>query len=496
MQNLEVSSLGKLLENCKKHITFSLIKDKLDEDVNGREYQLMEYQNLDAIIVSPIISGDNKVTGFVGTDNPKENIHKQSIMQSVAKFIASFMDETELVRKLNKLSYYDSLTGLKNRQSFNDAVNGLKDKEIKSLGIVYVDIKGLREINDAKGILFGDAIIKKMGNTLTQIFGDDVYRVGGDEYVVFKENSDEKAFEANILQLRGVLHQEKEYTATIGFTWNHNYGSDMGSSKSYSGAEKYNRILLENLEMEISDDKYVVCLQPQMDLATGVVTSAEALVRRVGAGGIYQPPIHFIPFYEKEGIISKIDTFVFETVCKYLKEWREQGNTHIKSIAVSCSRMTIAEVGIVEIFSGLCAKYGVDRSQILIEITETTNAISEHILKRIIQNFNDAGFSVSLDDFGSGYSNLTSFVISDFDEVKIDMKLINDIHKNEKSRALTEVVLILCQKLNNLVSVAEGVECEEQFNILKQMGCNKGQGYYFDRPITFAEFTEKYVIKS
>ncbi len=493
LQMLPTEKLGLLFKNCQERMTFSLRFDDLTESEHSIEYDLMKKQGLSQIIMSPIISEDGQVTGFVGIDNPCENENKNSIIQSVAKFIANFLDETELITELNLLSYYDTLTGIKNRHSFGDTIKDFNHRHIDSLGILYIDIKSLSEINDAKGMLFGDKILKSLANILTEFYNENVYRVGGDEFVVFEENTSESTFEKNIEKLRERLSTQTDFNVNMGYTWNQNYISANDNNEKFSGSEKYNRILQENLEMEIKNGKYVVCLQPQLDLATNKVTSAEALVRRIGAGGAYQPPIAFIPFYEKEGIISKIDIFVFETVCKYLKEWKEKGSSQIKSVAVNCSRMTIAEAGIVDIFSNLCTKYGVEKSQLVIEITETTNAINENVLKTIIQNFNDAGFSVSLDDFGSGYSNLTSFVISDFDEVKIDMKLINNIHENEKSKALTEVVLILCQKLNGLVSVAEGVEYVEQYEILREMGCTKGQGYYFDKPLKFIDFTEKYI---
>ncbi len=452
----------------------------------------MTEQGIAQLIISPIVAHDGTVTGFVGIDNPGLNAEKSFIIQSVAKFIANFLDQTQLIAKLNKLSYYDTLTGLKNRQSYNDAIRLLNKKHIKSLGIIYIDIKGLAIINDSKGIIFGDNVLVRLANILSDIFGEDVYRVGGDEFVVFSENSKEDDFEEKVGTIKDVLRLEKDFNTTIGFTWNQNFNLNSSDVIDHSGSEKYNRILSENLDSEIKNGKYVVFLQPQMDLATNKVASAEALVRRIGAGKANQPPISFIPFYEKEGIISKIDIFVFETVCKAIKEWRDNGNNQIESVAINCSRMTVAEKGIVELFSSLCDKYGVSKSEIVIEITETTNEIGEHVLKKIIQKFTDAGFSISLDDFGSGYSNLTSFVMSDFDEVKIDMRLINDIHVNEKSKALTEVVLVLCEKLDNLVSVAEGIEYVEQFNILKEMGCCKGQGYYFDKPMTINDFTNKY----
>ncbi len=494
LQDLPISSLDFLCDKCKKLISFVLDINDKGLDKNSLEYQLMKRQKLKKVLVCAIVSKDNEITGFVGVDNPKINTEKFSIIQSVAKFTANFLDENELVAKLNKLSYYDNLTGLKNRQSYSDAIRLINKKNIQTLGIIYIDIKGLRAINDSKGFLMGDSIINRLSGILQSIYNDDVYRVGGDEFVVFLENIMENDFESKIEELRERLTHERDFNVTIGYTWNKNSASsELDVYNEHNGNEKYSRILRENLEMEIADGKFEVFLQPQVEIQTGEIVSAEALVRRIGAGGKYQPPISFIPFYEKEGLISKIDTFVFETVCKTIKEWKAKGCNQISSIAVNCSRMTIAEDFIVEKFTDICNKYGVDKSQIVIEITETTNEISENVLSHIIHCFKDAGFLISLDDFGSGYSNLTSFVISDFDEVKIDMKLINDVHTNEKSKALTQVVLVLCEKLNNLISVAEGVECVEQHETLKQLGCIKGQGYYFDKPMHVDDFSKKYV---
>ncbi len=493
LQQVEISELGLLFERCKERQTFAMSIDDPQLSPNSLEYQLMKFQNIDYLIISPIISADNEVTGFVGIDNPTTNHGKELIMQSVAKFIAAFLDETELVAKLNQLSYYDSLTGIKNRQSYSDAVTHLNQTAVSSLGVIYVDIKGLRIINDANGFLVGDCILRALAGILTTIFGQDVYRVGGDEFVVFKKNIEEQIFEDQIAVLKETLQQQTDFCTTIGYTFNHHKDDNISDFAHLTGAEKYNHILSENLKLELENDKFAVFLQPQITLATGKVHSAEALVRRVGSGGLFQPPVSFIPFYEKEGIISKIDTFVFERVCQTLQQWKRDGYTDVSTIAVNCSRMTIAEEGVVEHFCEICARYGVDRSQLVIEITETTNEISEQVLKSILQKFRAAGFLVSLDDFGSGYSNLTSFVISDYDEVKVDMKLVNDIHLHEKAKALTEVVLILCQKLNGLLSVAEGIEVSAQYDILKEMGCAKGQGYFFDKPLPIEDFSKKYV---
>ncbi len=492
LQNLPICDLEILLNKCRERGAFCLHFDDLKSQPDTLEYKLMELQNLTDIIVSAIRVEGKDITGFVGVDNAQKNRDKTSIMRTVAKFTATFLDETELITKLNKLSYFDTLTGIQNRHSYNLALKKMDTKQVDSLGVAYVDIVGLSAINDAKGVACGDLALKQLAQKLHGIFADSVFRVGGDEFVVLAENVSETQFEQNIVDLKKTLADETDFVASIGYTWNqnlHNTGSRLGHLHDN---ESYTRILSENLEMEIQSGKYCVYLQPQMHLASGEVRSAEALVRRLGGGGVLQAPDSFLPIYEKEGIISQIDLFVLETVCKTLKSWRDNQHKPLSSISVNCSRMTFSEKGIVEKFSAICDRYGVEHSNIVVEVTETINGIGEGLLAQIIQNFSDAGFLLSLDDFGSGYSNLTSFVMSDFDEMKIDMKIINGLHQNEKSRVLTQVSISLCKQLGHLASVAEGVETKAQHDLLCEMGCCMGQGYYYAAPMAIDTFTTQY----
>ncbi len=486
LQNLPIASLSVLLERCESQAAFSLNINNLEK--TALEYDLMKMQNLDDIIIGAIRIEGKEVTGFVGVDNSKKNKDKTAIIRTVAKFTANFLDETDLVSKLNKLSYYDTLTGIKNRHSYSQALKNI-DRNIDSLGVLYVDIIGLSSLNDAKGIGFGDSVLVKLSEILYSIFKDKVFRVGGDEFVVISENVSESDFEGDISLLKDKLSKEDSFSTSIGYTWNKNFKS---LSDLHEG-ENYERILLENLEMEISNGKYIVYMQPQINLSNGKFESAEALVRRVGAGGMLQAPVYFLPFYEKEGIISKIDEHVLKTVCKTLKSWKDSGFEKLPKISVNCSRMTVSKDGIVDKFSEICDSYGVPRSNIVIEITETINGIGEHILAKIIKNFSDAGFLVSLDDFGSGYSNLNSLVISDFDEIKIDMTIIDGLHKDRKSKTLTQVAISLCEGLDNITSVAEGVEDKQQHDILSEMGCKVGQGYYYAKPMPIDDFTKEYL---
>ncbi len=490
LQNLPIEELSFLLNKCETLNAFSMNINDLE--IGSLEYELMQLQNLHDIIVSSIKIEGKEVTGFVGVDNSQKNKDKTAIIRTVAKFTATFLDETELVANLNKLSYYDMLTGIKNRHSYTLALKSI-DQSIESLGVLYIDVLALSAINDSRGVTVGDGILVRLSEILYSIFEDKVYRVGGDEFVVLAVNVSEESFEASVAMLKERLKGETDFETSIGYTWNKNLNRAEKSLNDLDDGKNYARILLENLELEISGGKYIVYLQPQINLTSGKIESAEALVRRLGAGDRLQPPTYFLPFYEKEGIISKIDEFVLETVCKTLKSWKDSGANTLPVISVNCSRMTVSEHDIVERFAKICDKYGVERSKIVIEITETINGINDSMLAEIIGKFSDAGFLVSLDDFGSGYSNLNSLVVSDFDEIKIDMTIIDGIHKDKKSRTLTQVAITLCEGLDAVTSVAEGVECKEQHDILCEMGCKIGQGYYYAKPMPISEFGQKYL---
>ncbi len=489
LQKLPIDKLSVFLDMCEANEAFFLNVNELSE--NSLEYQLMKGQNLTDIVIGTIRVEGKEVTGFVGVDNAHKNKNKLSTISTVAKFTANFMDETEFLAKLNKLSYYDNLTGIKNRYSYNLALKDI-DENVDSLGVLYVDIIGLSAINDNKGVMHGDRILVRLAEILSNIFEDNAYRVGGDEFVVIAQNVSEDEFEQEMVLLKNKLKAETEFNTSIGYTWNKNFKNVKNDFNIIHEGENYSRILRENLEMEILNGKYIVYMQPQVNLSSGKIERAEALVRRVGAGGVLQPPFYFLPFYEKEGIISKIDELVFKTVCEKMKSWKDSGVDILPTIAINCSRMTVSQNGIVETFSKICDEYNIPQSKIVIEITETINGINENVLPEIIKEFSNAGFLVSLDDFGSGYSNLNALVVSDFDEIKIDMKIVGGIHKDKKSKALTQVAITLCENLGNLTSVAEGVEEKRQHEILCEMGCDIGQGYYYAKPMPIDEFYAKY----
>ncbi len=496
LQNLPMEALAPFFERVgNKRAEY--LPDFSNTFANQKELiAITESLGIKSVLCAPILDANGAFMGIFSLENVEKNIDKYWLLGSLSVFVSDFLEKNHLISQLNKLSYYDTLTGAKNRHSYRRALHEIDEAKVSSLGVAYVDITGLARINEEKGTRYGDEMVKRMSHILSEIFSENFFRVGGDEFVVLEKNVQELAFEGKINVLKDAIFQEEELNASVGFTWNSDFEDEdedeMGEYNTVWDSQNYTAILSKNLEKEIKRGKYAVYLQPQINFQTGELDGAEALIRRIDASGNVQSPAYFVPFYEKEGMISQIDLHVFETVCRLLRHWKECGvETDIK-FSVNCSRSTIMEKDIVSKLSSLCEKYGVSKSRFVVEITETIRHTDDRVFSYVITSLKNAGFCVSLDDFGSGHSNLCSLRMSDFDEIKIDMGLTREVHLEAKSRILTKAVLNLCEEFPGMVSVAEGIETVEQYHILKDLHCQKGQGYYFSKPICIKEFEQKY----
>jgi EAL domain-containing protein (putative c-di-GMP-specific phosphodiesterase class I) len=198
-----------------------------------------------------------------------------------------------------------------------------------------------------------------------------------------------------------------------------------------------------------------------------------------------------VPFLEEEGIIRHIDYFVFENVCAILKDWADKG--HPFKISVNFSKLTLTEDDVVDNISSICSRYGVQPEHIDIEVTESISQLPMPTLSDIIQNFTSGGFTLSLDNFGSTYSNLAMLVALDFATVKFDKSLIADITTNEKTQVIISNLINTCNSLPGTCSLAAGVETREQYNLLKLYGCDMAQGFYISKPISTDDFFDAYL---
>ena len=252
------------------------------------------------------------------------------------------------------------------------------------------------------------------------------------------------------------------------------------------------KTVLDEFDAALKAGEFQIYLQPQIEVNTGKIYGAEALVRRIKADGSLVSPGDFIPIYEKSGLISRLDLYIWEQVAKQISDWKKQGVN--MRISVNISPRDFYYFEIHKIFADLVKRYDISPEYLNIEITETTIMSDVPNVRQEIQKLQQSGFIVEMDDFGSGYSSLNTLKDIDVDILKIDMGFIRETSNGEKAKIILDAIVKMAKKLQMPV-ITEGVETAEQVHTLTKMGCDMFQGYYFSKPISVADFEDAYLDK-
>jgi EAL domain-containing protein (putative c-di-GMP-specific phosphodiesterase class I) len=247
--------------------------------------------------------------------------------------------------------------------------------------------------------------------------------------------------------------------------------------------------ILDCMESALAGDQFVAYFQPKHDLHTDRTGGAEALVRWVHPEFGFMNPGRFIPLFERNGFISKLDFFMLETVCKLLRRWIDNGMT-VVPVSVNLSRMDFYDADLAQKITDLADRYEIDHSLIHIEVTESAYMENSQQIIDTIHNLRDHGFRIELDDFGSGYSSLTTLKTMAPDVMKIDMSIVRQDDPKDDGSVL--VFSMLLAERMNMRTVAEGVETIDQVNRLRSLGCDEIQGYYYSSPLPLDAF-ERYL---
>ena len=260
----------------------------------------------------------------------------------------------------------------------------------------------------------------------------------------------------------------------------------------------YNNTMRENIVMEqmlmsecdaaIRENQFEVYYQPVCNALDGSIISAEALVRwRHPEKGMISPGI-FIPLFERNGYISVLDRYIWDKVCAMLKRRREQ-NLDVVPISMNVSRVDFYSHSLCDDIIKIVEKYGLEPQLLRLEVTESSYSDNPQTVMETVKKLQDYGFTIMMDDFGSGYSSLNTLKDLPVDILKIDMKFMDDLDKGGKSAIILESIVRMT-KWMSLRAVAEGVETEDELNFLKSIECNYIQGYYFYRPMPEKDFEE------
>lgn len=463
---------------------------------------------------------ENSVSGFIALTNPPvEKCENASmLLEPLSYFIIAYLQRQTDQRRLEMLSYYDTLTGLLNRNAYMRDLEKAGGKSMQPAGVLYADINGMKEMNDKYGQTYGDQILLKTAEKLKSAFPDkSVYRIGGDEFVVICRGISETDFEQSVDILKNLLKTNEKIQISIGCQW-----SDCGSeipklimqADELMNAEKklfyYKKAAPKRyrhrndevlnlaepkvLQEMLENERFLVYLQPKVSVDSRELNGAEALVRLLSPKDKLIFPDVFITFLEETRLISMVDFYVFERVCAQIEKWIEEGKK-VVPISVNFSRYSLIEKRFAKRLSEIWNCYKIPQHLIEIEITESLNVDDNEVFLSVVEHIAELGFSISIDDFGVKDANLSLFTLIPFDVLKIDKILIADLEKSKTSQIVLQSISDICRKMG-IRLIAEGVETEEQLEVLREIKCEGAQGYLFDKPIPIVDFEEKYIKKA
>lgn len=471
--------------------------------------------------------------------NPNDEIGSaiqiaQKLIRENAKNITQVKSSAE--SKINRLAYYDTLTGLPNRtlflQEVAKAMQTIDGKEPKQFAVIAVDLDHFKDINDSMGHNVGDAILRGVGNRLRASMPDDVVvsRAGEDEFAVMLPlksvtHTPRDAAEKIAAIIREepfkVFNEEFQVRASIGVSafprdgvssdqviknadiaLNRAKEAGRNTIKEYS--EDFDRAvqarfqMLRDLRDAMEQDQLVLNYQPQLDLNTGKIIGAEALLRwwkpnNSKAGGTFISPGDFIPIAEQSGLIVPIGEWVLRRAVADAKEWNEKHGLDTR-IAVNVSPAQFSQGNLVDLVKKVLKENKLPAQKLELEVTESVFMDDITHTIQTLKDLHDVGVELAIDDFGTGYSSLSYLRQFPIDRLKIDQSFIRNALNDQDDASIAKTIIALGHSLN-LKVIAEGVETTEHENFLIREGCDEVQGFRYSKAIPndkFIEFCKNY----
>lgn len=518
LQQLDLSLISDWLPFFEKNDCIIIDDVEQLQKTNPAAYATLHAQEITSLIAAPIFL-DNKLAGYIGIDNyDSEKIKNSSyLLLSMSIFLSYAIRHRNHVDMLHRLSYHDLLMNALNRNAFMDVLSQFRPGQYASAGIIYIDINGMKEINDFYGHHQGDKILI---TTVAKVFNlfkpDELFRIGGDEFVIITYDLTETDFYEKFNLLRNIFCEKTNlpFSIATGSCWVKS-PSDLNSllqqadsamytdkKKFYYGKEKTSRyrhnlddiLNLANysaLQEALTAGQFCIYFQPKISLDTEEFIGSEALIRYINQAGEIIAPNNFIPILEEARLIKMLDLYVFEEVCKQINIWKER-KMRVKPVSINLSRSTLSYHFLADQLLALITKHNIDISLLELEVTETAEVDNQLVFSQALEKLKEYGFSISIDDFGVRNASLSLFTTINFDILKLDRSLVKTLAQNQKARILIRSLAVICSDLG-IKLIAEGVETLEQLDILKELRCNEVQGYLFSKPLPLNDFENKYL---
>lgn len=495
------------------------------EDARRRNYR-------SAIALPLQVNGET--IGAMAIYAPEENAFNNKEVQLLEELASDLSFGIETIRlrtahelantRIHRLAFFDSLTGLPNRNHLSgllaDSV-AAAEQNGSQLALLLLDLDYIREINETYGHETGDWILVQVAQKLTELAGDNaiVTRFGGDDFIViYEQNSLGKVrnFANHILAAikQPFLFEARSFSisGSIGIAF---YPGDadnpadllsradlaMSKVKGTGGGyclykrEMSHQLsrkleLVQRLESVLPEGNLQLYYQPKVELYAGMIVGAEALLRWQDPVLGWVSPSEFIPVAEGRGLMPQIGEWVLRTACQHIRQWKHKGLNCRGKIAVNVSAQQFDDPYFLERVARVLEETGVSPSSLELELTESCLMADPERMSEIMTALRGLGFSIAIDDFGTGYSSLAYLKRFPIDTLKIDQTFVKNMLDDKNDRAIISTILAIANQMG-LITVAEGVETEEQRHALQRLGCVLAQGYYFCRPEPMHEFIEK-----
>ncbi|MEF9984364.1 MAG: EAL domain-containing protein [Oscillospiraceae bacterium] len=505
-----------ILENGQESIS-AVLTDLIMPIMNGYEFlrQFNKNQNISSI---PVI---------VATQLGSEDVELKALSLGAEDFITKpykpeiILKRLENIIKLHETSSFisaiehDSLTFLYNKQSFYRYARQILNKHLDTDYIIAaIDIEKFKLVNDLYGRQEGDNLLSFLADNLrnfAKVTDSICGRFTADKFVLLIPYSDgfENALINFIIKPIDNYHLKIKINVKIGLYQIADKDITVAAmcdraqiaASSIKGIYvkqivyyddaildclKKRQEIVDEMNKALLNEEFKVFYQIECDLRTGKPIGAEALTRWFHQEKGLIPPDEFIPIFEENGFITKLDYYVWEQTCKLIRDRMDKGQ-YIFPISVNVSRVDIFCPQFIELLVGLVRKYDIPPKFLRLEITETAYAENEEYIGNIVNELKSEGFFIEMDDFGSRYSSLNMLSAVNVDCIKLDIAFLQNIEKNPRNGCVLSFVIRLAKWLG-LSVIAEGVETRHQALMLREMGCDIGQGYYFSRPLKVEDF--------
>lgn len=444
--------------------------------------------------------------GAIVVMNPRANSGSLDLIDMVGISIANSLFYEKARAEYEYRLNFDQVTGLRKRETFNNLGESYVEYDCSSMGIFASDIIRLSDINDKFGYTAGNTRLRMVADVIRGVFtGYDIYRYEQDEIVVFCKDIDKKSFMGLVRIVRESL-EDLDVSVSTGFSWTDkpDIARQLSEVRLMYDIEKDTKLksldstmrnkVFKDVVSEIDKGSFMVYYQPKVDSRTGTTVGAEALIRFFDEAHGIVGPIHFIEILEENRCSHLIDLFVLDEVCKAQK-LRCINEKRVVPVSVNFSKNTLEYAELLEQVKEIMNRYDLPEGLVQIEITESVGDMDVALINNIAQSLISMGFRLSMDDFGTKYSNLEMLFKFPFSIAKIDRSLVKNLESNEKSRIMLKHLISMIKELG-IECVAEGAETVEQVRLLQRYGCNIIQGYFYSKPVTLDIFTSEFVEKT